>query len=172
MRRAVLAACALLLPAAAAAQDAQPPIEEIAADLAYGYCPLYLAEQFPLADNPKLTGFGFGAVTTQQDPRYGAVTTVSAKSADGDLVFGGAPGKTCTIAATGRKRDAVIAKLRQSMSYMGLDFKPVPNVTAGVPGFTVETFKAPVEAQFLFVQLIQGTTPVPTVSAQLFVTDK
>jgi hypothetical protein len=37
---------------------------------------------------------------------------------------------------------------------------------------TAETFKAPVDAQMLYVQLVRTETPVPTVAAQLFAMDK
>jgi hypothetical protein len=37
-----------------------------------------------------------------------------------------------------------------------------------VPGLTVETFKAPVDGQQLYVQLVQAGGLTPTVSAQLF----
>jgi len=166
------AACTLLLPAAAAAQDTQRPIEEDAADLAYGFCPLYLAGQFSLT-GPELEQRGFGkAVTKQPHPRVGEMELVSARRADGELAFGGAAGKACTVVVSGPKREAALARLRESMAYMGLDFKPSANVGPEVPGVSVETFKAAVDSQTLYVQLVQAGAPAPVVAAQLFVMDQ
>jgi hypothetical protein len=57
------------------------------------------------------------------------------------------------------------------MQMTGLDFKPAPSAAAPA-GITIETFKAPVEGQFLNVQLIQGGGPTPMVSAQLYATEE
>ncbi len=172
--RIFLTAAALLLPAAASAQDAAKPIEEAAADLAYGFCPLFLAGQFPLTGNPQLTALGFGdTVEKQANARFGELQVVSARRADGELSFGGAPEKTCSVVVAGDKRDAALKMLHTNMEYMGLDFKPATDAKVPtVPGVTVETFKAPVEGQFLYVQLIQAGGATPIVSAQLFAMDQ
>jgi hypothetical protein len=169
LRPLLAAACALLLPAAAGAQDPpRPPIAESAADLAYGYCPLYLAEQFSLT-GPELARHGFAQkVETQQDPRFGEMRLVSAKRDDGELIFGGAAGKTCTVIISGPQREAALSKLRETMGFTGLSFQPVPHTGAQIEGIKVETFKAPVERQFLYVQLIEAGGATPMVSAQLF----
>jgi hypothetical protein len=178
LRSLVVAACALTLSAPASAQvgdrpfDAPRPIDEEAADLAYGYCPLYLAGQFSLT-GPLLESRGFGkTIAKQPHPRVGVMEMVTSKRDDGEIGFGGAVGKACTVVVTGPKRDAALARLRKSMAFMGLDMKPVANPGPAVAGLTVETFKAPVEGQMLYVQLIEGRTPAPTVAAQLFVMDK
>lgn len=166
------AACLLLPPAAASAQDRQWPIEEIASDLAYGFCPLYLAGQFSLTA-PELAERGFGPnVQKQPHPRVGEMSIVSAKHADGEIAFGGAPGKACTVVVAGPKREAALARLRETMAWTGLDFQPAANPGPDLAGVKVETFKAPVEAQMLYVQLVQADAPVPTVAAQLFAMDK
>lgn len=165
------------VPAAAAAQgerpfDAPRPIDEDAADLAYGFCPLYLAGQFSLT-GPLLESRGFGkTIEKQPHPRVGEMEMVSSKRADGEIGFGGAAGKACTVVVTGPKRDAALARLRKSMAFMGLDMQPTANPGPAVPGVAVETFKAPVEGQMLYVQLVQASSPVPVVAAQLFVMDK
>lgn len=170
LRRALLAV-ALLTPAAASAQDT--PIEEVVADLAYGYCPLFLAGQFPLADNESLTRHGFaGQVQTGRDPRFGAVQLVEAKRADGELAFGGVPGKACNVTVIGPNRAKALARLRASMALMGLDFKPAANATPVPAGLTVETFRAAVGGQILNLQLIEGAAPTALVSAQLYVTNQ
>ena len=165
----VLAACCLLLAAApAAAQPREWPIDEMAADLAFGFCPLYLAGQFSLT-GPELAERGFGAtVSRQPHPRVGQMETVSAKRADGEVTFGGAPGKACNVVVSGPKRVETLAKLRSSMAYMGLDFQPALSPGPSVAGVTAETFKAAVDGQMLYVQLVQAEAPVPSVAAQLF----
>jgi hypothetical protein len=171
-RLARAAACALLLPAAAAAQDVQRPIEEDAADLAYGFCPLYLAGRFSLT-GPELEARGFGkAIQKQPHPRVGEMELVSANRADGELAFGGAVGKACTVVVAGAKREAALARLRDSMAFMGLDFAATPNVGPELAAMSVETFKAPVDGQILYVQLVRTGAPVPVVAAQLFVMDR
>ena len=166
------AAGLLLLPAAGAAQERQWPIEEIASDLAYGFCPLYLAGQFSLT-GPELAERGFSPnVQRQPHPRVGEMSIVSAKRPDGEIAFGGAPGKACTVVIAGPKREAALARLRETMSWMGLDFQPTANLGPDIEGVTAETFKAPVDAQMLYVQLVQAAAPTPTVAAQLFAMDK
>ena len=100
------------------------------------------------------------------------MSLVEAKRADGTIAFGGAAGKACTVVVSGPKRDAALTRLRSSMAFMGLDLQPTANVGPDLPGVKVETFKAPVDAQMLYVQLVQTEKPVPTVAAQLFAMDK
>ena len=173
MKRALAAsACLLLAAAPAAAQPREWPIDEMAADLAYGFCPLYLAGQFSLT-GPELAERGFGStISRQPHPRVGEMETVSAKHEDGEIVFGGAAGKACTVVVTGPKRPEALAKLRSSMAYMGLDFQPAPAPGPSIAGVTAETFKAPVDGQMLYLQLVQADVPVPTVAAQLFAMEK
>jgi hypothetical protein len=174
----ILAALLLLpVPAAAAAQVRQQPIDEVAADLAYGFCPLFLAGQFSLT-GPELAERGFGkTVTKQPHPRVGEMSLVEARLPDGQIQFGGAAGKACTVIVHTPKpaRGAVLAKLRSSMAFMGLDFKPAASPGPSVPtlaGVKIETFRAPVEKQFLYLQHIQMDDPPGLVVAQLFATDQ
>ncbi|HYG48659.1 MAG TPA: hypothetical protein VD846_12060 [Allosphingosinicella sp.] len=165
---AAAASLALLLPAGGVAQPRQYSTEEIAADLAYGFCPLFLADSFPLTA-PQLAERGFSpTVAKQNDPRFGEIRMVAAKRADGEVAFGGAAGKVCTVVVTGDRRGAALSRLRETMAWTGLDFKPAPHTGAAIPGVTVETFKAPVDGQMLYVQLIQAGGPTPSVMAQLF----
>ncbi|MES2989090.1 MAG: hypothetical protein V4808_14400 [Pseudomonadota bacterium] len=171
--RLVLAAAALLVSPVASAQNADKPIAEVAADLAYGYCPLYLADQFAITGNPVLKDFGFGEkVETQQHPR-GELKVVSAKRADGEVAFGGVKGSICQVIVAGPNRAAAWEMLHKNMAYMGLDLKPDPANTGPKNGAKVETYKAPIEGQFLYVQLAEATVgPGPMVMAQIFVMDK
>lgn len=172
MRFALLAAAAVLLPVptGVTAQPREYSVEEIAGDLAYGFCPLFLAGSFPL-DSPQLAERGFApAVQTQQNARFGPVATVTAKRADGEITFGGVAGKFCTVVVAGGRRTEALARLREAMSWSGLDFKPAAQKGPTLPGVAAETFKAPVEGQMLNLQLVQLSGPTPAVTAQLFVT--
>lgn len=170
--RTLLASAALLLPAAASAQSNVRPIDETAADLAYGLCPLYLAGQLAL-DDSQLADRGFGSrVETQQNARFGTLEMVDAALADGEVAFGGAKGQVCQVVVRGPNREAALATLHKNMAYMGLDFQPATLDGPAVPGVTVETFRAAVEGQSLYVQLIQGGGTTPVVIAQLFAMDK
>jgi hypothetical protein len=164
--------CLALVPASAGAQPRQWPVEELASDLAYGFCPLFLAGQFSLTA-PELAERGFGTrILKQPHPRVGEMSLVSATRPDGEVSFGGAPGKACTVVVTGSKRAEVLARLRGTMSYTGLEFRPVPDPGPSIAGVTAETFKAPVDNQMLYVQLVRTETPVQSVAAQLFAMDK
>lgn len=177
---ALLTAAALAVAIAAAptaAQVREQPIDEAAADLAYGLCPLFLAGQFSLT-GPELEARGFGkTVSRQPHPRVGEISLVEAKLAEGRIQFGGAAGKACTVIVSAPKstRDAVLARLRANMGFTGLDFKPAvspgPSVAA-LAGATIETFRAPVDQQFLYLQHIQMGDPGGLVVAQLFATDQ
>jgi hypothetical protein len=61
------------------------------------------------------------------------------------------------------------------MAFTGLDFKPAASPGPSVPmlkGAAIETFKAPIDNQFLYLQHIQMDEPAGLVVAQLFATDK
>ncbi|MGZ8285161.1 MAG: hypothetical protein ACXW27_04485 [Allosphingosinicella sp.] len=152
-------------------------IDEIAADLAYGLCPLYLAGQFSLT-GPELAQRGFGkTVSKQPHPRVGEMSLVGAKLPDGQIQFGGKAGQACTVIVDAPKstRGAVLARLRSSMAFTGLDFKAAASPGPSVPelkGAKIETFRAPVEKQFLYLQHIQMDDPAGVVVAQLFATDQ
>ena len=173
---------ASLLPSAAFAEEeavsiddflGQPrsyTVEEIGSDLAYGFCPLFLAGQFAL-DAPQLAERGFGStIDKAPHPKYGEISIVTVERDDGRVAFGGAPGKICMVIIDGPQRDAALGALRERMSWTGLDFKPTEDITAPLPETHVETFKAPTDGQFLYVQLTQSlsVTANPLVTAQLF----
>ena len=167
------AATALLLATPAPAEiRAQQPVEELAADLAYGLCPLFLTGGLKL-DDAQLTERGFGpAVEKLSHPRFGELTLVGAKRPDGEVAFGGAPGKLCSVVVQGPKLAAVMARLRSAMVLTGLSFSASKNLTPDVPGVNVQTFRAPIDRQTLYVQLINAGGPKPAVMAQIFVMDK
>ncbi|HEY0027776.1 MAG TPA: hypothetical protein VGC35_07885 [Allosphingosinicella sp.] len=166
-----IAVASAALAAPAAAQPREYGFAEIAADLAYGFCPLFLAAQFPLT-SPQLAERGFGtAIMTEPHPQFGEVKLVMMKRTEGDIAFGGASGKLCTVIVRGSGRSAALARLRETMSYTGLDFKPVP--TPAVPGgVAVQAFKAATEGQFLNVQLIEGPESEPVSVMQMFATNE
>ncbi|MEI9850988.1 MAG: hypothetical protein WDN24_09175 [Sphingomonas sp.] len=164
---------ALLPPGAAAAQSNVRPIDETAADLAYGLCPLYLAGQLELTSS-EVSERGFGPkIETVQNARFGEMRLVYAKLADGEIGFGGAPQKTCSVIVFGPKREDALAALHTNMAYMGFDFAVDPTNTGDRNGAQLETFKAKLDdTNFFYVQLIQSATPAPMVTAQLFVMDQ
>ncbi len=177
---AAAAACALLLSAGASAQKPAPgaaagprkfTTDEVVADLAYGYCPLFLANMFSLT-GPELAERGFSKdIVTQQNPRFGEIQMVTAKRADGEVAFGGSPGQLCTVILSGEEKKGVaLARLHAAMSWTGLDFKAEPNGGPALPDVTVKTFKASVKGQFLVLQLIEVGGDAPSVIAQLFAT--
>lgn len=169
---AALSGCALLLPSVGGAQPRSYSVAEIATDMAFGFCPLFLAGSFPLT-GPRLEERGFApAIETQQNPRFGEVRMVTAKRDDGTISFGGAAGKVCTVVVTGGKRVEALAGLRERMSWTGLEFAPEPYSGAAVPGVKVESFAAPVEKQLLHVQLVESGGESPFILAQLYATEK
>lgn len=145
-------------------------VEEIASDLAYGFCPLFLAGQFAL-DAPELSERGFGSkINTAPHPRFGEISIVTVEREDGRIAFGGSAGKACLVIVDGEQREVALNALRDRMAWTGLDFHPADNPVAQLPGTTVETFKAPADGQMLYVQLIQSQSVMtsPIISAQLF----
>jgi hypothetical protein len=105
------------------------------------------------------------------------MSLVGAKLPDGQIQFGGKARQACTVVVAAPKstRAAVLARLRSNMAFMGLDFKPAAAPGPSVPalkGATIETFRAPVEKQFLYLQHIQMGDPTGIVVAQLFATDQ
>ncbi|WP_066800034.1 hypothetical protein [Sphingomonas soli] len=171
--RLILTAAALVLAPAAAAQNADKPIAEVAADLAYGYCPLYLSGQFAITGNPVLKGFGFSeAVETREHPR-GEINIVAAERSDGELGFGGIKDSICQVIVMGAGRAAAWDMLHKNMALAGFDFKPDPANTGPKNGATLETYKAPVEDQFIYLQLVEADAgPSPMVMAQIFVMEE
>lgn len=174
----LLAASAALVSATASAEDVSPfgprefAIDEIVSDLAYGFCPLFLAGQFGL-DAPELAERGFGSeVQTAPDERFGEIAMVTVNRADGRVAFGGAKGKACVVVIDGPQREAALAALRERMEWTGLAFAPVDAQAPAIPGATVETFRAPVEDQFIYLQLSQIGTANPLVSAIMYAQDQ
>lgn len=177
----LLAGSLALMPAAARAEDDKPfsaddffsqpreyTVEEIASDLAYGFCPLFLARQFGL-DDPQLAERGFGTdIETAPDERFSEINMVTAKREDGRIAFGGSKGKACILVIDGPQREAALTALRERMSWTGLDFQPVDAPGPAVTGATIETFRAAVEDQFLYLQLNQIGAANPLVSAVMY----
>jgi hypothetical protein len=161
-------AAALLLPSAASAQPAKGDFADVASDLAYGVCPLFLAGRFPLT-TPVLAERGFGtAIQKRPHPSFGELQMVTARRNDGEISFGGLAGKVCIVIATGAKREAALEKLRGNMFATGFPFEPVPHSGPEFPDMTIETFRAPVQDHAIYLQLIQARGPAPSVTAQIF----
>ncbi|HEX9966096.1 MAG TPA: hypothetical protein VGB04_14055 [Allosphingosinicella sp.] len=155
-------------PTPVPAQPTQGDLAETASDLAYRVCPLFLAGRFPLTA-PVLAERGFGTAIQKRDhPSFGELQTVSARRSDGEISFGGLPGKVCVVVATGGKREAALAKLRGNMFATGFAFEPVPHSGPEFPDMTIETFRAPVQGHAIYLQLIQARGATPSVTAQIF----
>lgn len=164
----LIASTAPAQPGKGPAQASQSDLAEMASDLAYGVCPLFLAGRFPLT-TPLLAQRGFGTTTQKRThPSFGDLQMVSAKRNDGEISFGGLANKVCIVVATGEKRDAVLEKLRGNMFGTGLAFEPVPHSGPEFPDVTIETFRAPVQDHAIYLQLIQARGATPSVTAQIF----
>jgi len=174
MRRsaALLAGSLALLPTAAGAEqpwERSYTIDEIAADLAYGLCPLYLAGQLPLTGNAMLTERGLSdKVSRQASPRFGEMEQVEGIRPDGKVAFGGVPGKVCSVTVTDAQLDLISARLHRDMNLMGIPFKPEPLRVQNGGKTKVEVFKGPLDGKMLYVQLIRMQAPKPAIVVQLF----
>ncbi|MCW3836532.1 hypothetical protein ACFQ1E_10085 [Sphingomonas canadensis] len=174
-----IAAAALglaLLPATAAAQSNVRPVDETAADLAYGLCPLFLAGQLTL-DDPQVSDRGFSdQIETIPDEGLGDFQAVKANLADGDVLFGGANGNRCVVTVRNTTADrlaAVWATLHKNMAYSGLPYKLDPKSSGEEGSDKVETWRADLgTGQFLYLALVSSGGRIPLVSAQLFLRDE
>jgi len=171
--RLILAAAALVLAPAASAQNADKPIAEAAADLAYGYCPIYLSGAFALTGNPVLKDFGFSETVEKKTHPRGELSTVTATRSDGLLGFGGVKDSICQVIVAGPNRVAAWDMLHKNMAFLGMDFQADPTNTGPRNGAKLETYKAKTDAGFLYVQLVDVTlSGTPMVMAQIFVMDQ
>lgn len=144
--RFLIAAAALLAAAPAAAQSIPDTTDGIAQDLAYGYCPLYLAGQFPLTGNDQLKALGFtGTEQTGPNPRFGEVHFVEQKRDDLTVTFGGVPDKVCQVNLIGGGAKEIVGKVRANLSMLPFDFKPDAANSGDRNGAQVETLTADVQ---------------------------
>ncbi len=168
---AILAGSLALSPVAAGAEGwtRTYTTDEVAADLAYGFCPLYLADQFPLTGNPRLTERGFGGkVINTVEPRFGQIAQVSRLTTDARLAFGGIAGKVCSVTITGKDLDKIYARLVRDKKLTGIAFAAAPRQSGQKGAALIEAYKALVEGQVLNLQLIRMKQPTPTIVVQLF----
>lgn len=164
-----LAVTALLLLAAAPV-EAGSEIDGVADKLVYDFCPRFLSEEFPLTGNSELAKLGFSEkIESRQHPQFGLMQVVSAERSDGGLAFGGASGTICSVVISGPNRAAALAALRTGIPD---EFKPASLPIPAVAGVTIQTLKAPVDDQFIYLQLIEAGGPTPAVIAQLFVMEE
>lgn len=158
-------------PASAQWGERTFPIEEIAADLAYGFCPLYLAGQFSLTGNPMLAERGFAEeVSRTPDPRFGEVEQVKAARPDGTAAFGGIPGQLCNVTITGADAETVATRLKSDMAIMGIAMQPDPASSGERADGMVAAFKGALEGQVLHLQIARTEAPEAAIVAQLYVT--
>lgn len=170
--RPLIAIAAMSIAATAPAQRVRG-VDEIVADLALGHCPMALANQFPLAANPTLTGMGFPTVPRiERDARFGPMQVLERPNAEGNIRFAVAPGKVCQVIVDGPRRASALARIRTAMTgmaAMGVDFRPAPRPAAAPASIQAKAFKAIVApGQVLNLHLVQLATPRPMLVAQLF----
>jgi hypothetical protein len=172
---ALLAAALLALPTASA-QSVPDTLDGVVTDLAYGYCPLFLAGQFPLTGNPKLTELGFtGAEQSAPNARFGSLKFVGQKRDGVDLSFGGVPDKVCQVNVIGAGAPAMLAKVRAKLNMLPYDFKPdTANSGRGANGASAETLMAKIDATTVMrVQFVQGSVQgSPIAGVQIFFMDQ
>jgi hypothetical protein len=172
----LLTATALLSTAAslnARTGDPEAPVDEIAADLSYGYCPQYLAGSFALENNATLDNLGFAAsVVKKQHPRFGEVEMRSLDKADGGFAFGGASGKLCTVVAGGADLAKILQRWRHDMPMMGIAFTAdAGNPSKPTVGLTAELYKGRLESgEMISIQLINAGSNAAIF--QLFLSDE
>lgn len=145
---------------------------EIAADLAYGLCPLFVSGLLDLKTDHMLAERGFSdEVTVRPSESHGEIAEVAAIRPDGSIHFGGAAGRLCNVTVNGGDSDAVLARLHANMPLMGIDLQPDPANSRTSDTTTLEAFAGPVGDQILHLQLARVETSSPSIIAQLYVTD-
>jgi len=168
---AMVAGSLVLLPMTAGADEwtRTYATDEVAADMSYGFCPLFLAGQFPLTDNPRLAERGFGnTITKKRDTRFGEFAQVIRKVADGGVAFGGVAGKVCSVTITGANLDKIYLRLRKDKALTGIEFEADAKQSGQKGAALVEAYKGQVEGQMLNLQLIRMKKPAPAIVVQLF----
>ncbi|MBO9715213.1 hypothetical protein [Sphingomonas sp.] len=160
-----LALGAALLPLGAAASAQEAPgqgIADLAATLAYQLCPDYLAGRVRIEGNPQLTSLGFAAqIIRSANPQMGTMEIRSAVRDDGEVSFGGAPGKLCQVNVYGAKASAALDRFRAGLVSLPYKFEPDPaNSGQRANGATVDTRMTRIQDRgntlVLRVQFVQG----------------
>ncbi|NIJ22380.1 hypothetical protein FHS95_004095 [Sphingomonas naasensis] len=173
--RIAFAAAALLVAPAATAQSIPGTVEGIVGDLAYGYCPMYLAGEFPLVGNDQLKKLGFtGAPNSTSSPGVGSLTFVSQKRDGITITFGGVPDQLCQINIVGPGAPSVLEKVRAKLSLLPYDFKPDPANSGTQANGSAEQLVAKVDDKtVLRVAFIRTTVEgSPTTSIMLYFMDQ
>jgi hypothetical protein len=173
----ILAGAAMFAALPVAAQVAKPDsVTEAARDGVFGFCPLFLAGQFALKDNAQLTMRGYSATPVAGvSSKWGATETVSASFTDGDVQFGGAPGKVCSVTITGTARAAAAKAVRGDLSpFAQFDMKADPANSSTRPGVAIEAFAGRIDATtvlHLFITTMDAPNP-PATAIALYASDK
>ena len=157
--RIALAAAMLLVAPAATAQSVPETVDGIVADLAYGYCPLYIAGEFPLVGNDQLQKLGFtGAPDSIPNQRFGSLTFVSQKRDGVEMSFGGVPDQVCQINVIGAGAPTVLDKVRAKLSLLPYDFEPDAANSGTQANGSAETMMAKVDDKTVMrVAFVRGT---------------
>ena len=131
-------------------------------------CPLYLSGQFAITGNPVLKDFAlrrddFDAAESARRDQVGRRQARRRRTRFWRSTRKSLPGDGDRSQPSSRRGTC----FHKNMTFLGLDFKPDPANTGPRNGAKLETFKAPVDGQFLYVQLVDVTlagTPIVTAS--------
>ncbi len=166
----------LSVPSYAASFDAKPnSANDAASDGVFGFCPLFLAGQFPLKDNPQLTIRGYAAsIAKETDPKYGDIEQVTATFSDGIISFGGVDGKICRVKVKGKASAGTPKATRDSMKLFPIKLAPYAVASGKKQGQLVEAYKGELEpgnSLNLVILTPIGRKSNSGVTVQLFVTE-
>jgi hypothetical protein len=177
-RAALLLATGTLLSVGTAAQVPAQSIDQLAGDLAYGFCPRLLTGEANIAGSPGLQARGFPAETQRmQHPRFGEIELVASERTDGAVTVAGIPRALCQVNVFGPAQGAALAAYRNGVGDLNLALEPDPaNSGPNAAGnAVVESHKARIDsATVLRVQFIEGRLEdgTPLAGFQLFVMEE
>jgi hypothetical protein len=170
-----------LLLCAAAPAYGSPPMQDrpedrsigfSAANLAFIACLPYLAGNLKIADDPTLARFGLkGPVIPQDDPDFGPIELVVAKRKDGELSFGGAPGRLCRVSVRGADTAKVLETLRGNLYDVPTRLEPNPEFSSDNSNAKMEAYKGSLGDMKINFILEEARSPA-TAIVHVFLTEK
>jgi len=155
---AVAALSASLLSSAVRADDELPPelsptrpIAEVAAMLAYDYCPRVLSGTMDVSGSWEVQQLGFaGELLDREEPEFDyPLFMLEANRFDGKLGFAGRVQNACEVIVQGENRMTTRTVLREHLIAHPDAFKPEPTLSAA----GVETYSVPTRSGRLLVRL-------------------
>ena len=166
----LLRAAALLLicaSAPAAAQEQPAPsraaisLPVLAADLAYGFCPMMMNGEAALTANADLIALGFPATAEPGgNARLPYFALLGQTTPSGDVTVGGISQSICQVSVIGEQAEAALVTLRSGLTDLGLALEPDAANSGPVPqgDGIVESLKMPLpEGGVVRVQFLQAS---------------